>query len=397
MNPGLSAEKEAATRAAFAEAGGNISWAARILEIPRSTMQSRCRDLGLRHEAFEIRDAREGYAPGHFEHGVAPGYLMGKVTVQRDRSGAVERTWERQSPAADLLEDIDRKIDERLARIEPLPPVPVPDVFGPAHLLNQVTISDGHVGALAWTPETGTPGWDLQIARDTLLSGACWLMDNLPSAETLLLLINGDFTDTDGSVPVTPQSKNILDVDGRFPKISDVAEEIIEQAVLHGLKRYAKVLLVIMPGNHDPNAAMWMRKLFRRIFQNEPRVTVDPSLRHYWAMLFGKTMITAHHGDKARLGELPGIFAADFAPMWGQATYRVCHAGHLHHKDLIFHSGKELRGMLIIQHPTLASRNAWAAEKALAAARELLGHTYHTNGAMVTTLHFSPELMLEAA
>jgi hypothetical protein len=34
--------------------------------------------------------ARAGYAPGHFVDGVAPGYRMGKVTVQRGPNG-VER------------------------------------------------------------------------------------------------------------------------------------------------------------------------------------------------------------------------------------------------------------------------------------------------------------------
>jgi len=36
--------------------------------------------------------ARMGYAPGHFENGTAPGYVMGKVTVQRAGDGTVERT-----------------------------------------------------------------------------------------------------------------------------------------------------------------------------------------------------------------------------------------------------------------------------------------------------------------
>ena len=46
-----------------------------------------------------------------------------------------------------------------------------------------------------------------------------------------------------------------------------------------------------------------------------------------WAHLHGKMMIASHHGDKAKLSELPGIFAADFAELWGKAVYRVCHEG----------------------------------------------------------------------
>jgi hypothetical protein len=336
--------------------------------------------------------ARDGHAPGHWNSGVAPGYLMGKVTVQRAKDGEVERTWERQSPDG-RSEEIAAALDRRIEGVTPLEPQPLPPSLGASGVMNQVTIADGHVGALAWDRETGSGDWDLNIARDTILTGACWLMDNLPSAEELLLVILGDFTDTDGYLPLTPASKHVLDVDGRFPKIADVGSDVIEAAVIHGLKRYARVRLVIKPGNHDPLSAWWMRKLFTRIFERDPRVMVEQSIRPYWAMLFGKTMIATHHGDKAGLGELPGIFAADFAEMWGKATYRICHTGNMHHKHFIVHSGKEGRGMMVYQHPTLAARNAWAADKGLAAARELLGHSYHANGAMAQTLHFSPAML----
>jgi len=109
-------------------------------------------------------------------------------------------------------------------------------------------------------------------------------------------------------------------------------------------------------------------------------------------MLFGKSMIACHHGDKAKLEQLPLIFAADFAPMWGQSTYRVCHSGHWHHEKSILSIGKEKTGMLMIQHPTLERRNAWAADKGLIAARQLVGHTYHSGGAMVAATHYNPEV-----
>ena len=48
-------------------------------------------------DRYRKEAARRGHAPGHFEDGVAPGYRMGLVTVQRG-PGGVERTWERQSP-----------------------------------------------------------------------------------------------------------------------------------------------------------------------------------------------------------------------------------------------------------------------------------------------------------
>ena len=325
-----------------------------------------------------------------------PGFAYKRVSSLRKGDGSLIQEWHIQQPEiVKQWNEIEEAIDNRVARVEPRLPTLRPTVTGPADYLNQVTIADGHVGAMAWGVETGSANWDLGIAQETLLAGACWLMDNLPPAEDLLLIILGDFLDSDGFRPETPASKHLLDVDGRFPKIADVGCQVIENAVNHGLTKYRTVRVVIKPGNHDPLSAYWMRKLISRVFKNEPRVEVEQSIRPYWAMLFGKCMISTHHGDKASLNDLPGIFAADFAVLWGQATYRICHTGHLHHKDIRVNTGKDLRGMTVYQHPTLSSRNAWAAERGYPGDRELLGHNYHRAGRMTTTLHFDP-MLLEA-
>lgn len=336
--------------------------------------------------------ARQGYAPGHFSDGVAPGYLMGKVTVQRGPSGEVERTWERQSPEQDAFAAIEEAIERRAERITPLPEIAAPESFGQESLLNQVSIFDGHIGAHAWGRETGSGNWDLKIARHHLITSACWLLDNLPAAQDCLVLIGGDFTEVDGYKPLTPEHGHLLDADGRYPLIFEVAEEVIEATVCHALKRYRNVTLSIRPGNHDKQTAFSLRRVFMRVFRDNPRVTVDDGLRDYWAMEFGKTMIACHHGDKAKLEALPGIFAADFAPMWGRTTFRVCHSGHWHHEKSLVSRGMERTGMHLYQHPTMERRNAWASGKGLIAARQLAGHSYHIGGGLVTQLHFNPDL-----
>jgi hypothetical protein len=360
---------------------GSIRAAAKAIGIGYSTM----------HDRLSMA-AKKGYAPGHFEHGTAPGFNIGKVTVQRGPQGQVERTWERQSPEAANIEALLAQIDARAERITPLPEVKAPARFGNEKLFNQVSIFDGHIGANAWAPETGTGNWDLGIARDTILDGAMFLLDTMPAAQDCLVLIGGDFTEVDGYKPLTPESGHLLDADGRYPKIFEVAETVIEQIVCDALKKHRRVILRLQPGNHDKQTIFALRRVFFRVFRDNPRVTVDPSLRAYWAMLFGKSMIACHHGDKAKLEQLPLIFAADFAPMWGQATYRVCHSGHWHHEKSIVSRGREMTGMLMIQHPTVEQRNAWAADKGLIAARQLVGHTYHSGGAITCATHYNPEI-----
>lgn len=346
--------------------------------------------VGKSLRRLTARAAAQGYAPGHFENGTAPGYRMGKVTVQRGPLGDVERVWERQHPdlEEDNLEWLQSRIDSMPIQREVMPP----QKFGGEKLFNQVSIFDGHIGAHAWGRETGSGNWNLKIAKESLINGAAWLLENLPSARDCLILIGGDFTETDGYKPLTPESGHLLDADGRYPLVVETAEEVIEVTVLHALQIYNNVTLKIMPGNHDKSTSMMLRRIMMRAFKDNPRVHVDECIRTYWAMEFGRTLIACHHGDKAKLEQLPMIFAADFAPQWGRTTYRVCHSGHWHHEKTIVSRGRELTGMYMIQHPTLERRNAWASDKGLIAARQLAGHSYHEAGALVTTLNYNPDL-----
>lgn len=323
-----------------------------------------------------------------------PGFAFKRISTNYSADGRVLQQWEIQSPEeAQKWREVERVLNKRIEQITPIEPTPCAILHSAPDLMNQMTIADGHVGAMAWGVETGSDNWDLKLSHSTILAGGTWLLDNLPDADEVIIQVLGDFTDTDGYLPATPTSKHILDVDGRFPRIVDVASDIIERLVIHALTRHKKVHLVIMPGNHDPLTAMWMRKMFARIFQNEPRVIVDESIRNVWCMEFGVNMIAAHHGDKIPMPQLPAVFSNDFAPMWGRTTFRYCHTGHLHHKHMVKHVGKQHTGMMVYQHPTISARNAWAAERGYPEARELLGHSYHIRCGMRTTLHFTPEML----
>ena len=64
---------------------GSLQKAGKALKVSHGT-------IGNSIKSLERRASRKGKAPGHFENGVAPGYQMGKVTVQRAADGSVERT-----------------------------------------------------------------------------------------------------------------------------------------------------------------------------------------------------------------------------------------------------------------------------------------------------------------
>lgn len=334
------------------------------------------------------RAARMGHAPGHFEHGTAPGYLMGKVTVQRSGDGTVERTWERQSPDQfRILEAIEAAVEALTDKIEPAAPVTAPIVTNDS-LLTLYTFTDYHVGMLAWHKEGGAD-WDLAIAEQTGAMAMKALVDSSPASKSAVVNIQGDFLHFDGLKPVTPTHGHVLDADSRFGKVVDAAIRLVRQLVHEALSKHEQVTLLICEGNHDESASLWLRKLFAALYENEPRITVHDSELPYYAIQWGEVMLGFHHGHLRKNGDLPSLFAAQFREMWGRCRKVAIHTGHRHHREVKEHPGAE-----VIQHPTLAARDAYAARGGWWSERRITAITYHKAHGEVATTTVTPEMLV---
>lgn len=336
------------------------------------------------------RAARKGYAPGHFSEGVAPGFTLGKVTIQRGPSGEVERTWERQSPDQEkALEALREAVKAMAGDISPVAPVAAPD-GSVGHLLTLYTFTDYHVGMLAWHREGGAD-WDTQIAERLGVSAMRALVDSAPASDTAIVNVQGDFLHWDGLQAITPTHGHVLDADSRFGKVVDVAIRLVRQLVAQALTKHRNVILLIAEGNHDIASSLWLRKLFAALYELEPRVTVHDSELPYYAIKWGKVMLGFHHGHLKKNGDLPSLFAAQYRRMWGECDKVAIHCGHRHHREVKEHPGAE-----VIQHPTLAARDAYAARGGWIAERRMSAITYHQDFGEVATATVCPE-MLEVA
>lgn len=333
------------------------------------------------------RAARLGHAPGHFDSGAAPGYLLGKVTVQRGADGSVERTWERQSPEhARQREAMDAAIE---AMRQELPRVSA--VKGPTNtdndLCNLYTITDGHIGALCWSKEGGDD-WDLSIAEKTLVDAFAHMIKAAPPAKTAVVNQLGDFLHADSIVPMTPQSGHILDTDGRFSKAVGTAIRVLRRIIDMSLEHHDKVHVIIATGNHDISSSIWLRLMFSALYEKEPRITVNDSELPFYAYQHGSTMLAFHHGHTKKNDSLPLMFATQYATMWGECAYRYAHTGHRHHSE-----EKEHSGMKVVQHSTLAARDAYAARGGWHNNRQALAITYHSTYGEVARQTVTPGML----
>lgn len=336
------------------------------------------------------RAARQGYAPGHFQDGVAAGYTMGKVTVHRGADGQIKNTWERQSPDTEAALAAMREIVNAMAgEIIPAIAIPAPAAAND-DLCNLYTYSDFHLGMLAQEEEGGA-NWDIKIAEQTLVNSFGMMLEQSPAAHTAVVNIQGDMLHSDGLLPVTPAHRHVLDQDGRFSRIVATAIRSIRALVKMALEKHSEVHLVICEGNHDEASSVWLRLLFAALYENEPRITVNDSELPFYVFEWGEMMLGFHHGHKVKNEQLPLLFAAQFPEVWGRTKRRAVHCGHRHHVD-----EKEYNGVTIVQHPTIAARDAYAARGGWIADRAVQSITYSKRFGQVGRVFVSPE-MLQAA
>lgn len=255
------------------------------------------------------------------------------------------------------------------------------------YLCNVITLTDVHVGAYAWGKETGAD-WDLSIAETTVVAAVEHLVRACPPARTCVVAQLGDFLHQDGLSAVTPTSGHQLDSDSRFSKVVQVAVRILRRVIAAALTRHERVVVLMAEGNHDIASSVWLRHMFALLYENEPRVSVIDSELPYYVFQHGQTMLAWHHGHLKKVEQLPLLMAAQFPRIWGETTRRYVHSGHLHHKY-----EKEHSGITVIQHPTIAARDAYAARGGWIADREMTAITYHSTGGRVASATVTPEML----
>lgn len=304
-----------------------------------------------------------------------------------DKDGNVQLTWVKKQVDSQLTrESIILAVEELSTKISKPKPLQAPQNTL-EHSCTVYTLTDCHVGMKAWGLETGAD-WDLDIAERTLTGATDYLIKASPKSHTCIINQLGDFLHNDSIQPVTPTSGHILDVDSRYSKVVKTATRILRNIIDSALKRHERVIVLMAEGNHDISSSVWLRHLFSLLYENEPRVSVIDSELPYYIHRHGKTLLAFHHGHLKKNDHLPLLFASQYPQEWGSTTKRYCHTGHRHHVE-----EKEHSGMVVIQHPTIAARDAYAARGGWIADRKMKAITYHADFGEVSTVTCVPEML----
>jgi hypothetical protein len=338
-------------------------------------------------KALEKKAALQGYSPVHDMTRTVPDGFKVKGVSSLYVDGKLSSQWVKSSADEDRRQELIRAAYEAMAEDLPrLSPVDKPANFD-INLATLYTLTDSHVGMLAWGAETGAD-WDLKIAEATLTGCFQRMVQASPPARVGFVNQLGDFLHSDGLVPVTPTSGHVLDQDGRYTKLVESAVRILRRVIQMALERHEKVVVLMAEGNHDMASSVWLRVMFKALFEDEPRVEVIDSPLPYYVYQHGKTMLAFHHGHLKKNDQLPILFASQFPKVWGETVKRYAHTGHRHHSE-----EKEHSGITVIQHPTLAARDAYAARGGWIAERQVSAITYHAEYGQVARVTVTPEMV----
>ncbi|EFI3554529.1 winged helix-turn-helix domain-containing protein [Escherichia coli] len=350
------------------------------------------RKYGISDRVIRIRKAKlakKGVGHGRdVSHLVPDGYKIKGTSSLVDEFGNTKLQWVKTDTDAERQVELMKAVIEGMkSEIKPVAPVKAARAKRDDKLLNLYTVSDFHLGMLAWADESGDD-WDMRIAEDLFSLWFDAAFQKAPDAGTGVINLLGDLAHFDSLDAVTPASGHILDADTRYQKLVRYMIRMVRRVVDMALVKHKNVRLLIVQGNHDESGMIWLAEMFSTLYDNEPRVFVDTSPDVYKMVQHGKTTLFFHHGHKARFDAIEPVMIAKFRKAFGESEYSYAHVGHLHHQKIV-----ESRNMIVEQHRTLAAKDAYASRGGWMSGRSANVITYSAEYGEIARLTISPEML----
>lgn len=374
------------------ELHGSPHLAAKVSGIPRTTIEHRLK--------LAARRGLLGFDP------VLHGFEVAQVSSKDEVTGA----WVKQRPAPGeefeppehhVVKGVSALVDEdgrvkmkwvktREGELDPLQvaewmksamadfetrhqPVAAPNLDDAAELLTLVPCNDWHINLLTWEREV-SENWDLKIAEDRIGSAIESAISRAPVASTAIVLGGGDLLHADNKEARTAASGHALDVDGRYQKGVEVATRLMVRTVDAALANNGKVIVRMLPGNHDEHTTVAVTYFLLAWYRDEPRVEVDVDASLFFYYRFGRTMIGATHGHTVKLKDMAMIMATRRSEDWGLTRFRYVHGFHVHHREL---HGWEEHGIIAEAHQAPIPQDAWHYGSGFLSGRSVQSITYH--------------------
>lgn len=265
-------------------------------------------------------------------------------------------------------EDIAQRFRDILENMEPAPAALPPKATN-ADLLTLYPLADVHLGQLSWGRESGED-YDIKTACQQLRQTMADLIVSCPESETAVILNTGDFFHANNERGETERGGHSVDTDGRLWKVIETGVEVTADLIDAARRKHKSVTYRALRGNHDNTMHMALTIALAQRYRNDPRVEVACDPADFFVMEWGRCLLAAHHGDKAKPEQMV-LWLAEH-DLWKPGQFRHLYAGHLHHD-----AAKDIGGVRFERLRAFTAKDAYAAGNAYSARRSVRAVTFH--------------------
>ena len=248
-------------------------------------------------------------------------------------------------------------------------------------------VGDFHLGMVARAQETLAEDFNLQIGEKMLMGATDYLVSSSPACGRSAVVLLGDFMHFDGTKLMTTKG-TAMDTASRYHEIVGAAIRGVRYMIRASLSKHNSCDVVVAIGNHDTDSSVFLREALRNIYEDDKRVNVDTSPAAYHYLKFGENLVGIHHGDKAKLANLPLIMAQDRKEDWGSSKYRTWWTGHIHHE-----TAKDFYGVKVESFRILPPEDAWAAGAGYRSIQDQKAIILHSEHGEVSRHTVNPEML----
>jgi len=139
-------------------------------------------------------------------------------------------------------------------------------------------------------------------------------------------------------------------------------------------QKHEQIDVVLLPGNHDEDAAVCLRVALSLFYGATPRINVHNEPGLHWYSRFGRCLFGATHGHTMKPDRMAMMLASDRPEDWGETRYRHFFFGHVHHE-----SAKEVGPVRVESFQTPAPRDAHAQGVGYRSGRSMQAITFDAN------------------
>ena len=355
-------------------------------EISRQAIQNVIR-------AVKIKARQRGYDPERdLTRPVGEGMGIKRVSTNYDKKGDIAQQWVIQEPGKE--EQGQRMMAFCKGLQDQFTPAKPTNYTHPRQMNTDVKaciqIGDAHLGMYAEKTDDYGEDFNIDIATADLRMAIDYLVDIAPYAEEGMLVNVGDFLHVDNAENTTTNGTR-QDVACRHPSMLRIGGAVLRYCIDKMATKFKTVRVVNAAGNHDSSSAIALSMFLEGIYENCPRVIVEPTNGKFYFHEWGVNLIGITHGDRIPAPRLASVMTRLAAEAWGRTTHRRWWVGHIHHKQML-----EMDvGCRIESFNTLAGTDKWHMDSGYGAERSISMILLHKDYGEIG--RFNPSLELVKA